>query len=173
MGNLYSVLAYEVISFLWCVLRVRQIFLPAVFFCVWEHPHDIDISFLYSVLRFSSQLSFLCLHTTPRTDPDNSRLTVTAYSILHFSHSSPLTSLWFTHQVRPQLSLWHTSEQCYLSPPVCLTPASVLRFKTEHCSTSQQRFLAPSISVLLSKRPFSYLKLQVVIQQTTPTNSAN
>ena len=35
-------------------------------------------SFLYSVLYFTSQLSFLCLHTNPHTDPDNSNLTTTA-----------------------------------------------------------------------------------------------
>ena len=41
--------------------------------------------FLYSALRFASQLSCLCLHTHPCTDPDNCRLIVMAYSVLRFS----------------------------------------------------------------------------------------
>ena len=47
-------------------------------------PHR-HISFSYSVLRFASQLSFLCLHTNPHTDPDNSRVTDTVYSVLRFA----------------------------------------------------------------------------------------
>jgi len=38
----------------------------------WHH-----IPFLHSVSRFSSQLSFLCLHTYLCTNPDNGRLIVT------------------------------------------------------------------------------------------------
>jgi hypothetical protein len=41
-------------------------------------PTCHSISFPYSALRFTSQLSFLCLHTNPHTDPDNSNLTTTA-----------------------------------------------------------------------------------------------
>jgi len=37
----------------------------------WHH-----IPFLHSVSRFSSQLSFLCLHTHSRPNPDNGRLTI-------------------------------------------------------------------------------------------------
>jgi len=47
-----------------------------ILICV-ETP-TYHFSYLYSVLRFSSRLSFLCICTTPRTDPDDSRLTVTA-----------------------------------------------------------------------------------------------
>jgi len=35
----------------------------------WHH-----IPFPHSVSRFSSQLPFLCLHTHPRTIPDNGRI---------------------------------------------------------------------------------------------------
>ena len=42
---------------------------------MWEHPHDIGISFLYSVIRFSTQVSFFCLR------------------------------IWSTHQIRPQIFL--------------------------------------------------------------------
>ena len=45
----------------------------------------VSLPFPYSVLRLTSQLSFLCLHTSPRTDSDNSRLAVTAYSVLRLS----------------------------------------------------------------------------------------
>ena len=55
-------------------------------------PTCHHISFLYSVLRFASQLSFLCLYTHPCTDPDNSRLTVTAYSVRRFySQQKPIS----------------------------------------------------------------------------------
>jgi hypothetical protein len=39
----------------------------------------------YAVLCFASQLSFLSLNTHPYTDPDNSCLTVMAYSVFRFS----------------------------------------------------------------------------------------
>jgi len=38
--------------------------------------YDVHWSLLHSVSCFSSQLSFLCLHTHPRTNPDNGRLTI-------------------------------------------------------------------------------------------------
>jgi len=41
-------------------------------------PTCHHISFPYSVLCFTSQLSFLCLHTNPHNDPDNSNFTTTA-----------------------------------------------------------------------------------------------
>ena len=41
-------------------------------------PTCHHISFPYSAFRFTSQLSFLCLHTNPHTDSDNSNLTTTA-----------------------------------------------------------------------------------------------
>jgi len=46
-------------------------------FCVGTLTRH-QISFPYSVIHFTSQLSFLCLHTNPHTDPDNSILTTTA-----------------------------------------------------------------------------------------------
>jgi len=43
---------------------------------LWGHPHVIPSpSPIQS--RFTSQLSFLRLHTNPHTDPDNSNLTTT------------------------------------------------------------------------------------------------
>jgi hypothetical protein len=59
---------------------------------MWEHPHVItSLSYIQSsVLPHSS--GFLCLHTHPCTDPDNSRLTVTAYSVLRFySQQNPIS----------------------------------------------------------------------------------
>jgi len=83
---------------------------------LWEHPRH-HISSLYSVFRFSSQLSFLCMHINLHTDSDNCRLTVTAYSVLRFTsqQNPPLTSLGSTHQIRPQPFLHYMSEQCSLS----------------------------------------------------------
>ena len=55
--------------------QIRDANLPALHFPVgtptWHH-----ITFPHSVSRFSSQYSFLCLHTHPRTNPDNGRLTI-------------------------------------------------------------------------------------------------
>jgi len=48
-------------------------------------PKRRHTSFIYSIPSFISQLSFLCLVTNPHTDPENGRLTVTAYSVLRFS----------------------------------------------------------------------------------------
>ena len=53
---------------------------------MWEHPQDSAI--LSSIQSsVSPQLSFLCLHTTPRTNPDNSRLTVQHIQFSVFRHS--------------------------------------------------------------------------------------
>ena len=81
-------------------------------------PTCHHISFFYSVLCFTSQLSFLCLHINPHTNPDNSCLTVT-YSVMCFSpqQDPPLTSIGSTHQIRLQLFLHYTSEHLSLSPP--------------------------------------------------------
>jgi len=48
---------------------------------MWGHPHVM----IFSVFRFASQLSVLCLNTHPYTDPDNSCLTIMAFSVLRIS----------------------------------------------------------------------------------------
>jgi len=61
-------------------------FLCQLLFTLWGHPHVIPSpSPIQS--RFTSQLSFLCLHTNPHTDPDNSNLTTTAIHSLTPSFS--------------------------------------------------------------------------------------
>ena len=45
---------------------------------VCGNTHMLTHLFPLSVLRFTLQLSFLCLHTNPHTDPGNSNLTTTA-----------------------------------------------------------------------------------------------
>jgi hypothetical protein len=73
--------------------RNTIIFRRTVNFVPVGTPTCHHIYFLYSVLHFASQLSFLCLHTHPCNDPDNSRLTVTVYSVLCFSSQQAPLSL--------------------------------------------------------------------------------
>ena len=111
----------------------------------WHHTPS-----LYSVLHFASQLPFLCLATNPRTNSDNSHLTVTAFSVLIFLHTKTplLSSLWFTHQIILQLFLRFTSQQLSLSPSPSLQ--SLLRdSQTNRRYPSQQLSLSLSLSLSL------------------------
>ena len=64
---------------------------------MWEHPHVFTPpSSIES--PDSHQLSLLCLVTNPRTKPDYTHLTVTAYSVIRFIHSKiPLSSFSDSH----------------------------------------------------------------------------
>jgi len=100
---------------------------------IWEHPHDVDISVPYSVLCFSSQLSFLCLRFRS------------------------------THQIRLQLFLRHTSEQCSLS----LANSSL-------CSALQNRALL-HITAVLSRSLYLCLASKAALFRApaSGTNSAS
>ena len=94
----------------------------------------------YSVLRFPSQQNS-SLVSDPHNKSDHNYL-----SIIHHSNALSLLSiLWPTHQIRPQLPLHYTSQQCSLAPSISVSDHPFL--------TCQSTLMA------LAKWPFS----------TTPT----
>jgi len=102
---------------------------PFEVYGVWEHPHvATPLSSVQSC--FTSQLSFLCAVTNPRTDPDNSHLTVTAYSVLCSTSEqlSPSLSLQSMFRDSQPTTISHHSTVLSRSLLLCLTP----RAKTVH-----------------------------------------
>ena len=127
----------------------------------WHHTPS-----LYSVLHFASQLPFLCLATNPRTNSDNSHLTVTAFSVLIFLHTKTplLSSLWFTHQIILQLFLRFTSQQLSLSPSPSLQ--SLLRD-----SQTNRRYPSQQLSLSLPLHHFSLCS--EILKPTAATHHSN
>ena len=114
-------------------------------------------SFLCSILRFSSQQSFLCLRTTPRTDTANSRLTLTPLT-WRIWWASNTASTWqtgfnsafkglnvqhiqfsvFPHSKTPLQSLIHAPNQTPNTSPLYITSGSPINvlYCARHCERS-------------------------------------
>jgi len=150
----------------------------------WSWQQLLNYLF-YSVLRFTSWLSFLYLNTNPYTDPDNSCLTISSIqsSVLHHLNTHPytdpdnscltimalsvlyfssqwdplLTNLRFTHHTRPQLFHRYTSEQLSLSLwcPLSLSVSG-------HCSVYSCGSKTPYITAALSRSLHLFLLLLII-----------
>jgi hypothetical protein len=97
------------------------------------HP-QVPASCLYPEAPQSS----LWEHPHESTPPSSVQFSI-------FPHSSPLTSLWSTHQINLQQFLRVPSQLISLSPSLSLTPASAPHSKTEHRFPPQQSALSTAL----------------------------